>query len=74
MSISEQIKNLIRQSGMNVEEVATSLGVNVSSLQQISPVFNINITNVFNKNKTAVGNQSIAGDDNLYNSGGEKTS
>lgn len=74
MSISEQIKNLIRQSGMNVEEVATSLGVNVSSLQQISPVFNIDITNVFNKNKTAVGNQSIAGDDNLYNSGGEKTS
>ncbi|MCD7930099.1 MAG: hypothetical protein LUH15_01290 [Tannerellaceae bacterium] len=65
---------MIRQSGMNVEEVATSLGVNVSSLQQISPVFNIDITNVFNKNKTAVGNQSIAGDDNLYNSGGEKTS
>ncbi|MCD7932126.1 MAG: hypothetical protein LUH15_12680 [Tannerellaceae bacterium] len=80
-SIGEQIKNLVQQSGMSPEEVAASLGYysinkfNQPSLQQICPVCNVEITYSFaknNKNKTAVGNQSIVGNsnlshDNLYN-------
>jgi len=82
MTIGEKIKYLVQESGMTAEEVADSLGVSVSSLveyykkdnfctstlEQIAPVFNVDVTYFFTKtakNKTAVGNQSVAGNKNV---------